>query len=391
MSKPNQFTKTFYNLVNEANKLQYRNTKNQLYSTLEDFTRMNPNLKRIIVISGTGSGKSTLLNILGGWKLLQNKTNSSRQWSSEPLFLAGDQTTSMTQKTVFANLNWLGDINKSFIGIDTPGVDDTEGAFIDDLDSRNKISEISVDLHNKLKAIGYIDAILVLHNDVHSNRLNPLTKLLLKMLVEQFNNIDIWNNIIIAYTKCNEFDFSWRNNLDNKKLAIQDSIKSLFPTCQINIPIIALGGIQLNELELTKDEKLCVIKPDTKKDLRFLYKFIQETKPINTKVIKVFKGPYQKYESIINKNDLLEAKLDARKQFNTIIFQFIILYLLLIIRSLIIPSFLSPLFLDFEGLYDEIIIVSLVIQCIGWTKTVLVSKLVYTDYIQPKLAKLKRN
>ena len=41
--------------------------RDTLFSTLEDFGRADPALKRLLVIGCTGAGKSTLLNLMAGW------------------------------------------------------------------------------------------------------------------------------------------------------------------------------------------------------------------------------------------------------------------------------------------------------------------------------------
>lgn len=41
--------------------------RDTLFSTLEDFGRADPSLKRLLVIGCTGAGKSTLLNLMAGW------------------------------------------------------------------------------------------------------------------------------------------------------------------------------------------------------------------------------------------------------------------------------------------------------------------------------------
>ena len=51
-----------------------------------------------------------------------------------------------------------------------------------------------------------VNAILVLHNDVHSNRLNPATYTILKMVAEKFaaagDGGDVWKHVVLAYAKC---------------------------------------------------------------------------------------------------------------------------------------------------------------------------------------------
>merc|ERR1719311_963805 len=70
--------------------------------------------------------------------------------------------------------------------MDTPGHDDTAGRDLDDEEGRDVLRAQAADLHNKLKALGHIHTILVIHDQVASNRLNPATFTILKMLDEKF-------------------------------------------------------------------------------------------------------------------------------------------------------------------------------------------------------------
>ena len=62
-------------------------------------------------------------------------------------------------------------------------------------------------------------AILVLHNDVISNRLNPATYQILKMIDEKFVKAgrSVWDHVIVGYSKCNAFETSWRSGLEGTK------------------------------------------------------------------------------------------------------------------------------------------------------------------------------
>ena len=107
-----------------------RNEKEVLYSTLEDFGRVDPGLKRLVVIGCTGAGKSTINNIMAGWKFVQRASEDfAFSWeapkasggSSEadatadpaqkpmPLFESGAGSDSVTKQTAYANLDWFGD------------------------------------------------------------------------------------------------------------------------------------------------------------------------------------------------------------------------------------------------------------------------------------------
>ena len=163
-----------------------RTARNTLFTTPDDFARMHPSSQRMLVIGCTGAGKSTILNIMAGWRYVQRPPDYEFVWEAPaegdeaPLFEAGEGTDSVTRRTAFANLNWFGDAKRSFVAVDSPGHDDPSGADIDSPEAREKLGELAADLHNKLKAMRHVNTILVLHNDVLSNRLNPATYTILK-------------------------------------------------------------------------------------------------------------------------------------------------------------------------------------------------------------------
>lgn len=352
-----------------------------LHTTLEDFKRMKPDMKRIIVIGATGAGKSTLLNTLGGWKLQMNKEDASLAWNHPTLFEASFECDSVTKKTAFANLNWLGDEKRKFIVVDTPGIDDSDSADIDDKQSREHLAELAADLHNKLQAMKHVNAVLILHNDVHGNRLNPLTYTMLKMVSEKFAEAgsELWKSVIVAYSKCNDHDYSWRANLEQKKKKLQESIKQKIPSCTVDIPVIALGGVDL----IDKNNASADL-PKTSPAFEELWQFLQSAAPLPTTELKVFEGEYAKFEKIIKDKEAAEARLDARKDFITVIVKILVVKFVLLMRSLLIPNLLSIFVLnDSGGIWDEVLILLVVCYCIGLMKVWLALKIVYEDYIEP--------
>ena len=169
-----------------------RADKEVLYATIEDFARVDPNARRVVVIGCTGSGKSTMLNTMAGWKFVQRAPDYKYTWErgdadGTPLFEARASSDSVTKKTTYANLEWFGDASRPFVAVDTPGHDDPAGSEIDSPEAREVLGELAADLHNKLKALRHVHAIVVLHNDILSNRLNPATCAARAILGAQFS------------------------------------------------------------------------------------------------------------------------------------------------------------------------------------------------------------
>lgn len=128
---------------------------------------------------------------------------------------------------------------------------------------------------SQLKALGHVHAILVLHNDVLSNRLNPATYQILKMVDEKFSKASVcaglhggldahrfaillhenhtmqyvfcvfassvasmfsllapqqagtsvWEHVIVGYSKCNSHETSWRSGLEKKRKELCQAIQ----------------------------------------------------------------------------------------------------------------------------------------------------------------------
>ena len=183
-----------------------RSKLNELYLTLEDFERADPEKKRLVFIGCTGAGKSTIGNIASGWRLVGRQADDGEyafDWKHptdmRPLFEARADGESVTSKTAFANVHWLGDEvglilhplpactpphthppahpptrppaptdpaqARPIIVVDTPGHDDTAGTNLESKEARDKLGELAADLHTKLKALGSVHAIVILHND----------------------------------------------------------------------------------------------------------------------------------------------------------------------------------------------------------------------------------
>merc|ERR1719335_247747 len=69
----------------------------------------------------------------------------------------------------------------------------------------------ATDLHTKLKKMGHVNAILVLHNDVWSGRFSPTTQELMAKVQEMFkaSGRNVWEHVIIGFSRCDEADRGW--------------------------------------------------------------------------------------------------------------------------------------------------------------------------------------
>ena len=340
--------------------------KDVIYSTLEDFERADPDAKRLAVIGVTGAGKSTVLNCMGGWKYVQRAANDFQyEWEEKdgvaPLFEARADCDSCTKKTSFANLEFCGDASRPVIAVDTPGHDDPAGAEIENAEAREKMGELAADLHNKIKALGHVHAIVVLHNDVHSNRLNPATYTILKMIGEKFAKAEksVWKHVVVCYSKCNAHETSWRSGLAKKKKDLQAEIRNKIETCDVDVPVLALGGGSIEPAPPVATEV------DASDGLEALWKFVESAEPLDTSSLQPFEGADVKWQKIIDQKDEAELRAKAALIWLAVLFKFGMLAIALFWRSWLLPSFIGYFLLNLPGIYDEAIIIVLFAKWLG--------------------------
>ena len=100
-----------------------RTAQDKLFSTLEDFTRADPNKKRLVVIGCTGSGKSTLLNVLGGWRFVQSK-ETDYQFVWQPKKATGEDAPEV--EAIFESLGEKG----KYVSMGMVAIADIDGSVL---------------------------------------------------------------------------------------------------------------------------------------------------------------------------------------------------------------------------------------------------------------------
>ncbi|KAL1508620.1 hypothetical protein AB1Y20_004717 [Prymnesium parvum] len=349
---------------------------NKLYTTLEDFQRADPEKRRIVLIGCTGSGKSTIGNVAAGWKYVGKMDADGGfdfSWQhpegAPPMFEARASGSSVTSHLSFANIDWLGDKSRPVILIDTPGHDDTAAAEIDSAEAREKLGEMAAELHDKLKAIGTIHALVVVHNDVTSNRLNPATQTILKMIAEKFAKADtsVWKNVVIAYSKCNEHDTSWRAGIAKKKTELQERIKEVIPSCDVTVPVLSIGGGELDPPAPSAQSAT--------KGFEDLWEFVQTAPPLDTSKLQPFEGSDVKWQKLIDSKNDAEARASAAMAHIRVVAILVAMNVFLLWRALILPNFpmgtiCSMCLLNIPGTaLDELLLIAFVIHRMGPSHT----------------------
>ena len=366
-----------------------RNKFDHLYSTLEDFARTDPGRRRLVVIGCTGAGKSTLLNVLSGWRFVQTKDNDYLyQWQHKPapegsdepplppLFESVASSESVTKITSFANVHMCGDPERELIVVDTPGHDDSAGCNLEDQEGRDTLAKLAADLHNKLKALGHVHAILVLHNDVVSNRLNPATYQILKMVDEKFSKAgtSVWRHVVVGYSKCNAHETTWRAGLEAKRKALREAIKAKVPNCDVDLPILVLGGGEIEPAPPSQDESSGVEQ---------LWQFVASAPKLDTSRLMPFEGVDVKIQKLIEERDQAAAQAKAAIIYIAVVLKIVCVLALLFWRHLMLPAWLSMLLLNLPGLYDELAIVAGVVYWIGPQDVLFSAKHFNRQWVQP--------
>ena len=371
-----------------------RSAKDKLYSTLEDFTRTDPSTKRLVVIGCCGSGKSTLLNVLAGWRYVQSKeTDYQFLWQKkkrtvgegenalveelDPLFQSAASSDSVTKKSSFANISYRGQADRELIVMDTPGHDDPAGNEIDSKEARDALGEMAADLHNKLKALGHVNTILVLHNDVISNRLNPATYQILKMVDEKFKKAggSVWKHVVIGYSKCNAFETSWRSGLEGKKASLKKAIRDKIQACDVDVPVLTLGGGDIEPAPPSHDEA---------DGLELLWEHLESSGPLDTSQLQPFEGADVKWQKLIDARDEAEQKAKAAVLYVAVMLKLGVLLWTLVFRHAMLPLPLQFLTLNAPGLLDESLIVAAFVYWLGPQDVLYSLTHFYKVWVEPK-------
>lgn len=345
----------------------------KVFFTYEDFTRADTNLPVLVCIGPCGAGKSTQLNRFTGRRLLQGCAPEYKlEWDKTPLFKSAASSDSVTKHVSFATTYFNGDSTKPVILVDTPGHDIPETDEIDSEHAQEELALMASDFHNKIKALGRVDGILVMHNDIHSNRLNSATYSVLKMLDEIFanSNKSVWDNIIIAYSKCNECEIAWRSELEIKKAQLNTEIQKRIKGCERDLPIITLGGLNVET-------------PTSDDDLNTMWKTFSTKDPISTQDLKPFEGSFAKYRKLVKERNDLEVKYNASLIYPGVVMRIMGLLIFLSSRSIILKPPLNLLLLDIRGPWDELACMGALVHSIGLENCIYSLEHGYNIWIKP--------
>lgn len=122
--------------------------------------------------------------------------------------------------------------------------------------------------------------------------MNPATLEVLKKIDEMFADTDgkIWNNVVVAYSKCDEGDKGWTFGLERNKAKLQSLLRTEMKTCDTDVKVLALSGLHLGE---------------TSPDFGELWNFLSTRPPINASDLKPFQGLNEAIMRVVQDRDNL--------------------------------------------------------------------------------------
>jgi len=341
-----------------ANSLSYNREPMKELTTNEDFSRMLPDSKRLLIVGCAGAGKSTLCNKLAGHRYEWDEGSQKFIWDcgeENLLFRCKAGAKSVTQHTTYANLAYMGAEERPFVCVDTPGHDDTG--------TDDHLLRQAADLHQKLQRMGYVNGILVLHNDVVSGRFSPATRELMTKIQHMFRSSkrNVWDHVIVAFSHCDESDRGWRSNITTATHELQMELRRQFPACQVDVPVVALCGT---------DEPGAA--PWQSANFERLWAFLDRAPCLCTVDLEEFEGMSLQLKRVVKERDDLQRLVAARKNYQEIAQYVLVLMLALSLR----PSFMNA-----DGAWDELLVFAAFVYIQGITRVFDFFRVAWDDYI----------
>jgi len=212
---------------------------------------------------------------------------------------------------------------------------------------------IEADLINKMQKLGYVNAILVIHNDIKGNRLNPATLELLEAVATRFqedSESDVWSHVVIGYSKCNLHETDWRSDLEEKIKDMQAEIKKKIPSCDIDLPVLCPGGLKVPGKSDEGDA-------EDNSGYEKLYKFARDAGKLSTQKLEAFKGVHVQCEDAVLQKDAALQLARMHQVYMAVILKLILLFLFFFVRNGILPWWLAFFLFQFPTILDEVAII----------------------------------
>lgn len=190
----------------------------------------NKNVRRLLITGETRIGKSSLCDKIAGCFFEQIEKDDGdleiKLREGTEMFKTGDSNRSVTEKSSWAEVFFLGDKQRPLLIVDTPGVSDSgkKDNSKDEKDNseEEKDEKIIEDLVRKLNCLKYINGVLILLGKNSIGGGGGFNKATLKMIQEIYGlfstNKNIDKHIMFAFCCCDEDDKSWKQSFKKKNL-----------------------------------------------------------------------------------------------------------------------------------------------------------------------------
>ena len=144
--------------------------------------------------------------------------------------------------------------------------------------------------------------------------------------------------------------------IERKKKELQAVIRSKIAGCEVDVPVLALGGGEKHPAPPSSDESDGIEK---------LWEFIVEAPPLDTSQLQPFEGADVKWEKLIKSRDEAEARAKAALIYVAVLLKLFALCWTLYCRHMMLPAWLSILLLNMPGLFDEALIIAAFVYWVG--------------------------
>jgi len=156
------------------------------------------------------------------------------------------------------------------------------------------------------------------------------------MVAEKFSaaGTSVWDHVVVGYSKCNQHDVSWRSGLANKRTAMQAAIRQKIPSCEVDVPVIALGGASI-------EPPLPSHTSDDAGGFESLWQILTAAPPLDTTNLQPFEGADVKWQKIVNAKDQAEARAKAALIYIAVLLKIAALLIFLFWRAFFLPQIVA--------------------------------------------------